>query len=154
MTLHEGFMLEALKEAQKALELNEVPIGAIVVYRGEIIGRGYNLRESKKNALAHAEIIAINEACQKLGGWRLVDCDLYVTLEPCIMCAGAIYQSRIVNVYYGAKDLKAGAFGSLYDLSKDSRLNHIVSCTCGILEDECSMMISNFFKMLRDQKRR
>lgn len=152
MTTQEEFMIEALKEAQKAYALNEVPIGAVIVRRGEIVGRGHNLRETGKNALAHAELMAIDMACKTLGGWRLIDCDLYVTLEPCIMCAGAIYQSRIVNLYYGASDPKAGAFGSLYDLSKDDRLNHKVNCYPGILEDLCATQIRDFFKELRAKK--
>lgn len=152
MSTQEEFMIEALKEAQKAYALNEVPIGAVIVRRGEIVGRGHNLRETGKNALAHAELMAIDMACKTLGGWRLIDCDLYVTLEPCIMCAGAIYQSRIVNLYYGASDSKAGAFGSLYDLSKDDRLNHKVNCYPGILEDLCATQIRDFFKELRAKK--
>ena len=131
MTNDEKFMLEAIEQAKKALELDEVPIGAVVVKDGEIVGTGFNRRETGKNALYHAEIAAIDEACKKLGGWRLWQCELYVTLEPCPMCAGAIINSRIKRVVYGCKDCKAG------------------SC---VLEDECSAMLSNFFKMLRQRK--
>lgn len=151
MNNHEFYMKEALLEAQKAYAIGEVPIGAVVVQYGRIVGRGHNMRETAKRAIAHAEMLAIEDACQTLGGWRLVDCDLYVTLEPCIMCGGAIYQSRIINLIYGAKDSKAGAFGSLYDLSQDERLNHRVQLTTGVLEEECSQLIKKFFKALRSK---
>ena len=144
-------MREAILEAQKAYALGEVPIGAVVVRYGEIVGRGHNQRETAKRAIAHAEILAIEDACKHLNGWRLVDCDLYVTLEPCLMCGGAIYQSRIVNLYYGAKDAKGGAFGSLYDLSEDTRLNHSVKTQSGILESECTQLIKQFFRELRNK---
>jgi tRNA(adenine34) deaminase len=149
MDQHEYFMREAIKEAHKAYEIGEVPIGAVVVRQGEIVGRGHNQRETAKRAIAHAEILAIDDACKQLNGWRLIDCDLYVTLEPCLMCGGAIYQSRIINLYYGAKDYKSGAFGSLYNLAEDSRLNHQVQVHAGILEMECSELIKTFFKTLR-----
>lgn len=148
----EFYMREALIEAQKAYALGEVPIGAVVVKDGVIVGRGFNQRETAKRATAHAEVLAIEDACKTLGGWRLVNCDLYVTLEPCIMCGGAIYQSRIVNLFYGAKDPKAGAFGSLYQIDQDSRLNHLVTCHSGILEEECSKLLKSFFKELRQRK--
>lgn len=147
----EKFMLEAIKEAQKAYAIGEVPIGAVVVRHGEIVGRGHNQRETSKRAIAHAEILAIEDACKNLGGWRLIDCDLYVTLEPCLMCGGAIYQSRVVRLIYGAKDPKSGAFGSLYDLSEDTRLNHQVAVTSGILESDCSEMLKQFFRELRNK---
>lgn len=147
----EKFMLEAIKEAQKAYAIGEVPIGAVVVRHGEIVGRGHNQRETSKRAIAHAEILAIEDACKNLGGWRLIDCDLYVTLEPCLMCGGAIYQSRVVRLIYGAKDPKSGAFGSLYDLSEDTRLNHQVTVTSGILESDCSEMLKQFFRELRNK---
>ena len=149
MEQQEVFMKEALAEAKKAYAIGEVPIGAVIVQNGKIVGRGHNQRETSKRAIAHAEILAIEDACKNLGGWRLVNCDLYVTLEPCLMCGGAIYQSRIVNLVYGAKDLKSGAFGSLYDLSEDQRLNHQVKLVSGVLESECSMMLKQFFKELR-----
>lgn len=152
MNRHEAFMREAILEAKKAEAMGEVPIGAIVVKAGKIVGRGFNQRETGKRAIAHAEILAIEDACSQLGGWRLVDCDLYVTLEPCLMCAGAIYQARVVNVYYGAADPKAGAFGSLYHIHEDHRLNHMVHVEKGILEDECSGLLKAFFKHLRATK--
>lgn len=152
MNSHDFFMSEAIEEAKKAMSIGEVPIGAIVVRNGVIVGRGYNRRETDKRAIAHAEILAIEEACQTLGGWRLIDCDMYVTLEPCVMCAGAIYQSRVVNLYYGASDLKAGAFGSLYSIHEDDRLNHKVNVQSGILENECAHLIKTFFKNLRNRK--
>lgn len=141
------FMRAALSEAEKAFKIDETPVGAVIVKDGRIIARGYNRRETKKNALMHAEITAIDKACRKLGGWRLSDCDIYVTLEPCPMCMGAIIQSRIKNVYFGAYDKKAGALGSVCDLSK--LLPHKVDFTGGILESECSEIISLFFKNLR-----
>lgn len=148
----EYYMREALIEAQKAYAIGEVPIGAVVVKDGLIVGRGYNQRETAKRAIAHAEVLAIEEACKTLGGWRLVECDLYVTLEPCLMCGGAIYQSRIINLFYGAKDPKSGAFGSLYQIDQDSRLNHQVICHSGILEAECSELLKSFFRELRQKK--
>ena len=145
-----NFMKEALKEAKKAYDKGEVPIGAVVVKDGEIIGRGHNRRETDKNALYHAEVIAINDACKNLGGWRLPDTEIYVTLEPCPMCMGAIISARIDKLYYGAKDEKSGAAGSVADLSK--ALPHKVSVTSGVLEDECSKIIKSFFKELRISK--
>lgn len=153
MQNHEEFMNAALIEANKAYAIGEVPIGAVVVRNGEIIGRGYNQRETGKRAIAHAEILAIEDACANLNGWRLMDCDLYVTLEPCLMCGGAIYQSRIVNLYFGASDPKSGAFGSLYNLSEDDRLNHRVTTYKGVLEEECSQILRTFFKELRMKKK-
>ena len=141
------FMKIALFEAEKAFKTGETPVGAVIVRNGEIIAKAHNRRETKKNALMHAEITAIDKACKKLGGWRLLDCDIYVTLEPCPMCMGAIIQSRIENVYFGAYDKKAGALGSVCDLSKT--LPHKVSFSGGIMENECSEIISRFFKNLR-----
>ena len=141
------FMKSALSEAEKAFKIGETPVGAVIVQNGRIIARGYNKRETKKNALMHAEITAIDKACKKLGGWRLLDCDIYVTLEPCPMCMGAIIQSRIKNVYFGAYDKKAGALGSVCDLSK--ALPHKVGFSGGIMENECSQILSRFFKNLR-----
>jgi len=142
-------MKEAIKEAKKAEALGEVPIGAIVVKDGEIVGRGYNLRETKKDPTAHAEIIAIQQASQVVGGWRLHGCTLYVTLEPCQMCAGAIIQSRIDSVIYGAKDPKAGCAGSLCNLLQDERFNHQTKITNGVMEEETAALLKNFFKKLR-----
>ncbi len=145
------YMELAYKNALKAYKLNEVPVGCVIVHDNKIIAQSYNKRETKQNALAHAEVIAINKACKKIGSWRLEDCDLYVTLEPCPMCAGAIIQSRIKNVYYGAKDLKTGACGSKFNLF-DIKFNHEVNIFSGILEDKCGVLISNFFKELRTNK--
>jgi len=144
------FMNTALAEAKKAFELGETPIGAVIVKDGKIISRAHNRRETKKNALMHAEISAIDKACKKLGGWRLCGCDIYVTLEPCPMCAGAIIQSRIDNVFFGAYDKKAGAFGSVCDLSE--LLAHKVCAKGGILEQESSDLIKLFFEKLRKKE--
>ncbi|PCN42987.1 tRNA adenosine(34) deaminase TadA [Brevibacillus laterosporus] len=152
-TQHERFMREAMNEAKKAAALGEVPIGAVIVRKGEIVGRGYNLRETQKDPTLHAEMIAIREASQKLGGWRLIGCDLYVTLEPCPMCAGAIVQSRIEQVYYGATDPKAGCAGTLMNLCAEPRFNHQVPVWAGILQEECQMMLKDFFRQLRKKKK-
>ena len=145
-------MREALALARKAFELGEVPVGAVAVWDGEIVGRGMNLRETDKNALRHAEIMAIDEACKKLGGWRLWKCDLYVTLEPCPMCAGAIINSRIRRVIYGASDPKAGSCGSLSNLF-EMPYNHKPEVTRGVLEEECSSLLSEFFAKLREKRK-
>ena len=145
----EKFMKEALKEAKKAYKKLEVPIGAVIVKDNKIIARAHNLRETKKQACAHAEILAIEKACKKIGAWRLEECDLYVTLEPCAMCAGAIINSRIKNLYIGAMDEKGGAVGSKINLLKDIKLNHTVEVESGILEEECSKILKDFFKELR-----
>lgn len=151
-TEQEKFMVQALKEAKKAEEKAEVPIGCVIVKNGKIISRGHNLRESKQNSLLHAEIIAINKACKKMHNFRLEDCELYVTVEPCIMCAGAIIQSRIKKVYYGAHDLKYGAVQSVTK-TFDVPSNHKVDVENGILEDNCSEIIKKFFKELRENKK-
>ncbi len=147
------YMRKALELAKKAAEIGEVPIGAVVVKKetGEIVGTGYNRRECAKSPLAHAEIIAINEASKTLGGWRLIDCEIYVTLEPCPMCTGAIINSRLERVIYGASDAKAGSCGSVINLF-DFPYNHIPEITAGILKDECSEILSDFFKSLRQNK--
>ena len=147
--MEEKFMKEALKEAKKAFNKKEVPIGAVIVCRNKIISRGYNLRESKNNPLMHAEIIAINKACRRLKSWRLDECDLYVTIEPCPMCAGAIIQSRIKNVFFGAIDPKAGCAVSKVELFKPNVFNHNVSVIGGLLESECSEILKDFFNNLR-----
>lgn len=147
----EKYMREALLLAAEAARQGEVPVGAVVVRGDEIVGRGYNRREGAKNALAHAELEAIDDACKRLGGWRLWQCDIYVTLEPCPMCAGAIINSRIQNVYYGAKDPKAGSAGSLTNLF-DMQYNHRPSALSGVLEEECANILSDFFKKLREKK--
>lgn len=143
------YMKLAIKEAIKAKNKDEVPVGAIIVKDGAIIARGYNQRNSKQNATAHAEHIAIEKACKKLGTWRLEDCELYVTLEPCPMCAGAIIQSRIPRVYYGAYDPKGGCFGSCINFNDIKGFNHYPDVVGGILEGECASMLSNFFKEKR-----
>ncbi|HHV93904.1 MAG TPA: tRNA adenosine(34) deaminase TadA [Firmicutes bacterium] len=143
------YMQAALEEASRAYAVGEVPIGAVVVHQDEIIGRGHNRRETWKDPTAHAEILAIREACQRLGGWRLTDCTLYVTIEPCPMCAGAIVLARIRRLVYGAKDPKAGAVDSLFDLVRRKELNHRVDVTGGVLEEECRAVIQRFFRDLR-----
>jgi tRNA(adenine34) deaminase len=148
MSENEKFMKRALKLAEKAALMGEVPVGAVIVKNGRVIATGYNKRETGKNALYHAEITAINRACKKLGGWRLPGCSLYVTLEPCAMCGGAIINSRIENVYIGARDPKAGAMGSVCDLS-EMGFNHKPLIFYSILEDECSAVLKSFFKKLR-----
>ena len=143
----ELFMLEALKEAEIARDKDEVPVGAVIVRNGEILVRAHNTREIDKNALHHAEIKAINDACKILGGWRLVGCTLYVTLEPCPMCAGAIINSRIERVVYGAPDNKAGAFGTMINLTDYPLFKPQI--TSGILSNQCSEILTNFFKNKR-----
>ncbi len=150
--LDERFMARALELADLAAGLGEVPVGAVVVMDGEFISEGYNRRETDKNALAHAECIAINEACKKLGGWRLHRCELYVTLEPCPMCAGAIVNSRIKRVVVGAKDAKAGAFGSLINFNFYP-LNHKPEIVFGVLENEATAKLQNFFLKLREKRK-
>lgn len=147
------YMNVALGEAEKARMLNEVPIGAVIVINDEIIARGYNLRETEQNATAHAELLAINEACGKLGSWRLEEATLYVTLEPCPMCAGAILQSRVKRVVFGAHDPKAGCAGTFMDLLQDQRFNHQCEVTSGVLEEECGGILTAFFKELRSRKK-
>jgi len=141
-------MALAIEEAKKAGALGEVPIGAVIARKGEVISTGYNLRETDGNALAHAEVLAIDAACKKLGGWRLSGCTLYVTLEPCPMCAGAIINSRIDKVVFGAFDPKAGSLGSLIDLSKVN-YNHSPRLSGGVMAEQCSELLSEFFKSLR-----
>lgn len=147
------FMKQALEEAQQAALLGEVPIGAVLVYEGKIIARAHNLRETTQNATTHAELLVIQEACKKIGSWRLEDTTLYVTLEPCPMCAGAILQSRVSRVVYGARDQKAGCVDSLYHLLNDERFNHECDVTEGILAEECGQILTDFFKALRDRKK-
>ncbi|WAA12312.1 tRNA adenosine(34) deaminase TadA [Fervidibacillus halotolerans] len=146
------YMSLALEEAKKAGEENEVPIGCVIVVGDEVIAKGRNVRESKQNALGHAEIIAIHEACEKLGTWRLEDAELYVTLEPCPMCAGAMVQSRIKRVVYGASDPKAGCGGTLMNLLQEDRFNHQCDVKKGVLEESCSNILTDFFKKIRKQK--
>ncbi|MBO8164826.1 MAG: nucleoside deaminase [Brevibacillus sp.] len=147
----ERFMQEALVEARKAMDIGEVPIGAVVVRGGEIVGRGHNLRETRKDPTLHAEMIAIREASARLGGWRLIGCELYVTLEPCPMCAGAIVQSRIERVVFGAVDPKAGCAGTLMNLCGEPRFNHQVPVVAGVLAEESSQLLKQFFRRLRSK---
>ncbi len=149
---HEQFMCRALSCAEKAKALGEVPVGAVVVQNGKVIATGYNQRESKKNVLLHAEMIALQRACKKVGDWRLSDCDLYVTLEPCPMCTGAIINARIRRVYFGAKDPKSGCMGSVCDLTKEAFSDQI-EVIPGILEEECSRQLTDFFRKVRVDKK-
>ncbi|SHK59197.1 tRNA adenosine(34) deaminase TadA [Paramaledivibacter caminithermalis] len=149
--MKEFFMEEALKEAKKAFDIKEIPIGAVIVRHNEIIARGHNLRESTKDPTAHAEIIAIRRASEALGGWRLTNCDLYVTIEPCPMCAGAIVMARISRLFIGSMDPKGGAAGSLYNIVDDSRLNHRTEIIYNVLSDKCSGIMKEFFKKLRER---
>jgi len=145
---HEEYMRQALKLAEEAAQNGEVPVGCVITYNGRIVGRGRNRRETEKNALAHAEIEAIDEACRNLGGWRLIDCDLYVTLEPCPMCAGAIINARIKRVYYGAKDPVFGACGGVMNLFLEN-FGHHPQIVGGLLESECSALLKDFFREIR-----
>lgn len=146
------YMKEALKEAKKAYSTYEVPVGAVIVYNGEIIGRGYNQRESLKDPTAHAEMLAIKDASKYLDAWRLMDCTMYVTLEPCAMCAGALVNSRIDRLIIGTRDPKRGCCGTIEDLTNHPKFNHRIEVEFGVLEEECSSIISSFFKELRENK--
>lgn len=151
-TEKEKYMKEAIRQAKKAEKIDDVPIGCIIVYKGEIIARGYNRRNADKNTLSHAELNAIKKASKKIGDWRLDDCEMYVTLEPCQMCSGAIVQSRIKKVYIGCMNPKAGCAGSVLNLLQVAGFNHQVEIETSILEQECSGMMTNFFKRLRAKK--
>ncbi len=153
MEQKEYYMKQALKEAEKAYKKLEVPVGAIIVKKGEIIAKAHNQKETKTDTTKHAEILAIQKASQKLKSWRLLDCEMYVTLEPCSMCAGAIINSRIKKVYIGAMDEKTGAVGSVLNLFKDYTFNHKVESETGIMEKECQETLKKFFKELRELKR-
>lgn len=153
MTTDEKFMKAAIKQAKKAYAIDEVPIGCVIVQDGKIIARGYNRRNTDKNALAHAELAAIRKASKKTGDWRLEDCTLYVTLEPCQMCAGAIVQSRMQRVVIATMNAKAGCAGSILNLLQMQEFNHQVEITRGVLEEECSTMLSQFFRELRKRKK-
>ncbi|MFW5648063.1 MAG: tRNA adenosine(34) deaminase TadA [Candidatus Alkaliphilus sp. MAG34] len=149
--MDEKFMTMAIGEAKKALGKKEVPIGAVIVKDNEIIAKAHNLRETSKNAISHAEILAIRDACSFLGRWRLTGCTIYVTIEPCPMCAGAILQSRIKRVVIGAMDAKSGACGSVINLLNNPGFNHQTEIETGVLEKECSQLIGDFFKSLREK---
>ena len=151
--MKEKFMKEALKEAKKAYEKDEIPVGAVIVKDNKIIARAHNLKEFKNNSICHAEILAIQKACKKLNSWRLLDCEMYVTLEPCSMCAGALINSRIKKVYIGTADEKTGACGSKLNLLEDFKFNHIVEIEKYILKDECEEILKDFFKNLRKRKK-
>lgn len=152
MTEQEKFMKQALNEAQKACEKLEVPVGCVIVKEGKIIARAHNLKETKFDTTKHAEILAIQKASKKLQSWRLIDCEMYVTLEPCSMCAGAIINARIKKIYIGALDEKTGACGSVFNLLKDYKFNHQVDYETGILQEECEKKLKDFFKNLREEK--
>ena len=152
MTIQESYMKAAIRQALKAESIGEVPIGCFIEYEGKIIARGYNRRMKDKTVLAHAEIAAIRKACKKIGDWRLEGCTMYVTLEPCPMCAGAIVQARIPRVVIGCMNPKAGCAGSVLDMFHEPGFNHQVEVETGILESECSHMLTDFFKNLRKKK--
>ncbi|WP_394524476.1 tRNA adenosine(34) deaminase TadA [Lacrimispora sp. JR3] len=153
MTTDEKYMRAAIVQAEKARAIGEVPIGCVIVYEDKIIARGYNRRTIDKNVLSHAEINAIKKACKRIGDWRLEGCTMYVTLEPCPMCAGAIVQARIPRVVIGCMNQKAGCAGSILDMLHEDRFNHQVETETGVLGEECSLMMKNFFKELREKKK-
>ena len=153
MSMDEKYMKEAIRQSKKAYALDETPIGCVIVHEGKIIGRGYNRRNTDKSPLAHAEIAAIRKASKKLGDWRLEECTLYVTLEPCQMCAGAIIQSRIPRVVVGCMNPKAGCAGSVLDLLHIAQFNHQAELETGVLEEECSQLMKQFFRELRQRKK-
>lgn len=151
MTREEKYMKEAIKQAKRAMKVKEVPIGCVIVYKDEIIGRGYNRRMTDKNTLSHAELNAIKKASKKLDDWRLDDCEMYVTTEPCQMCAGAIVQARIKKVYIGCMNPKAGCAGSIMNLLQVDAFNHQVESESGLLEEECRGLLKEFFRKLREK---
>ena len=153
MTTDEKYMKEAIRQAKKAKALDEVPIGCVIVYEDKIIARGYNRRNTDKNTLSHAELNEIRKASKKLGDWRLEGCTMYITLEPCQMCAGAIVQARVSRVVIGSMNPKAGCAGSVLNILQMDRFNHQVELTKGVLQEECSTMLSDFFKELREKKK-
>lgn len=153
LTTEERYMKEAIRQAKKAAALGEVPIGCVIEYEGKIIGRGHNRRMADHTVLAHAEIIAMRKACKVMGDWRLEGCTMYVTLEPCPMCAGAIVQARIPKVVIGSMNPKAGCAGSVLDLLHEDGFNHQVETKIGVLGDNCSQMLSDFFRELREKKK-
>ena len=151
--MDEKYMKEALKQAKKAYAIEEVPIGCVIVHEDKIIARAYNKRNTKKSTLAHAELLAIQKACKKLGDWRLEECTMYITLEPCQMCAGAIVQARIPRVVIGTHNKKAGCAGSILNLLQMKEFNHQVELASGVLEEECSEMMKRFFREMRNKKK-
>lgn len=152
MLKKEKFMKEAIKQAKKAYDKEEIPVGAVIVKDGKIIARGYNKKEEKKDTTQHAEIIAIQKASRKIGAWRLQDCEMYVTLEPCAMCTGALIQARLKRVYIGTMDSKTGACGSVLNLLEDYKFNHKVEVETNIMQKECEKILKDFFKYLRSKK--
>lgn len=146
------FMQIAIKEAKKGTRYDEVPIGAVIVKDGKVIAKAHNKKEEKKCANYHAEIVAIEKACKKVGDWRLIGCDIYVTLEPCAMCTGALINARVDNIYFGAYDEKAGCCGSLYNLMEDGKFNHSSNVQGGILEKECGQMLTEYFRAKRGKR--
>ena len=152
MLKKEKFMKEAIKQAKKAYDKEEIPVGAVIVKDGKIIARGYNKKEEKKDTTQHAEIIAIQKASRKIGAWRLQDCEMYVTLEPCAMCTGALIQARLKRVYIGTMDPKTGACGSVLNLLEDYKFNHKVEVETNIMQKECEQILTKFFKELRKKK--
>lgn len=152
MLKKEKFMKEAIKQAKKAYDKEEIPVGAVIVKDGKIIARGYNKKEEKKDTTQHAEIIAIQKASRKIGAWRLQDCEMYVTLEPCAMCTGALIQARLKRVYIGTMDPKTGACGSVLNLLEDNKFNHKVEVETNIMQKECEKILKDFFKYLRSKK--
>lgn len=154
MNENEKYMREAIRQAKKAYAIGEVPIGCVIVYEDKIIGRGYNRRTIDKNPLAHAELIAIKKASKKMGDWRLEECTMYVTLEPCQMCSGSIVQARMKKVVVGCMNPKAGCAGSILNLLQVEKFNHQVELETGVLEEECSEMMKNFFRELRKTKKK
>lgn len=153
MTADEKFMREAIRQAKKAYALDEVPIGCVIVYEGKIIARGYNRRNTDKNTLSHAELIAIKKASRKLGDWRLEGCTMYITLEPCQMCAGAMVQARVTEAVIGSMNPKAGCAGSVLNILEMEGFNHQVNVRRGVMEEECSRMLRGFFRELREKKK-
>ena len=151
--MQENFMKEALKEAEKALAKEEVPVGAVIVKDGKVIARAHNIKESKKDSTCHAEILAIQKACKKLDSWRLLDCEMYVTLEPFSMCAGALINSRIKKLYIGTDDGKTGACGSVLNLLGDYKFNHKIEVEKYILKEDCEKLLKDFFKFLRERNK-
>jgi len=147
------FMKEAIKQAKKAASIGEIPVGAVVVFDNKIIARGHNLRVNGHDATAHAEVVAIKKAGKKLGRWNLTGCEIFVTLEPCVMCAGAIVNARLKTVYFGAFDPRFGACGTLINLANWDKLNHRAIVECGIMQDECSNILTEHFKILRQEKK-
>lgn len=152
--VQEAFMKEALKEAKKAYDKLEVPVGAVIVKDGKVIARAHNIKEEKKDTTKHAEILAISKASKKLESWRLMDCEMYVTLEPCSMCAGALINARLKKVYIGTMDQKTGACGSVFNLLEDYTFNHKVEVETGILQEDCEALLKKFFQELRKSKKK